>query len=192
MQSSLSFSLVLPGRLTRYSVQRQHCNRTRCTQPSLPQVPLREQAGLAPTRSFVRKISERLKSNFFFLVPARLLTRPTILDPGPYQSGIACPGDASLLPYRFRPWILSPSGNITHCQPQNQAEHQQFSLFERPQHCAKSRDEHDAHDALLDPLGPIRPICIATGRLMCIGSALPALPCHVLGPALEGICIPCF
>lgn len=136
------------------------------------------QARLAPTRSFVRKISERLKSNFFFLVPARLLTRPTILEPGPYQSGIACPGNASLLllPYRFRPWTSSPDGYITHCQPQDQAEHQQLSLFGRWQHRAKSRDEHDAHDALLDPLGPIRPICIATGRLMCIGSASSPCP----------------
>lgn len=46
---------------------------------------LLRQDRLAPDSRFYLKISERLKSNFFSLVPARRLSRPTILDPGPYQ-----------------------------------------------------------------------------------------------------------
>lgn len=38
-------------------------------------------------------------------------------------------------------------------------------------------------DALFDPFGPIRPICIATGRLICIGSA--SLPCSALSWVLH-------
>lgn len=43
----------------------------------------------SPNEEFCRKISGRLKSNFFSLVPARRLPRPTILDPGPYQPSLA-------------------------------------------------------------------------------------------------------
>lgn len=56
---------------------------TRVTQTHT-QVPSRQDR-LAPDTRFYPKISERLKSNFFSLVPACRLSRPTILDPGPYQ-----------------------------------------------------------------------------------------------------------
>lgn len=57
---------------------------TQVTQWTLHKYRLRQDR-LAPDSSFYLKMSERLKSNFFSLVPARRLSRPTILDPGPYQ-----------------------------------------------------------------------------------------------------------
>lgn len=56
----------------------------------------------SPQRGVLQKISGRLKSNFFSLVPARRLPRPTILDPGPYQPSLARV-PASLPIYRFGP-----------------------------------------------------------------------------------------
>ena len=40
-------------------------------------------------KNFYIKISERLKSNFFSLVPACRTPRPTTLNPGPYQPSLA-------------------------------------------------------------------------------------------------------
>lgn len=152
MQSSPflpSTAPVLPGRLTRY-------NRKDCTQHSLTQAPLvGRKYGLASTRNFARKISERLKSNFFFLVPARLLTRPTILDPWPLPVRHSLPRNCQpSLTASVRGYYHQT--HVYHCQP-NHKTRLSINRFPWLGDCesSKSRDEHDALDALFDPFGPI-------------------------------------